>query len=186
MVKTCDSTIESFSRIRRSSCFDCPNGFGKTTLLNGIAQLLPTTYDQLSFTTSLLLLIQIIAGLSFLESTNQLSDYLSAVDYLTLIKYYWQSKVECQTVFQRLKMTEYLTLPIGKMSLGMKQHVLLAAYLISDSSVMLFDEPLNGLDPGSIDILNSLIRQWQKEGRRFFFLPTLSRISNRFVLKHVF
>ena len=42
-----------------------PNGFGKTTLLNGIAQLLPTTYDQLSFTTSLLLLIQIIAGLSF-------------------------------------------------------------------------------------------------------------------------
>ncbi len=83
-------------------------------------------------------------------------------------------------------MTEYLTLPIGKMSLGMKQHVLLAAYLISDSSVMLFDEPLNGLDPGSIDILNSLIRQWQKEGRRFFFLPTLSRISNRFVLKHVF
>lgn len=101
----------------------------------------------------------------FLESTNQLSDYLSAVDYLTLIKYYWQSKVECQTVFQRLKMTEYLTLPIGKMSLGMKQHVLLAAYLISDSSVMLFDEPLNGLDPGSIDILNSLIRQWQKEGK---------------------
>ncbi|OUK38531.1 ABC transporter, partial [Enterococcus faecium] len=83
---------------------------------------------------------------------------LSAVDYLTLIKYYWQSKVECQTA-------EYLTLPIGKMSLGMKQHVLLAAYLISDSSVMLFDEPLNGLDPGSIDILNSLIRQWQKEGK---------------------
>lgn len=30
---------------------------------------------------------------------------------------------------------------------------------------MLFDEPLNGLDPGSIDILNSLIRQWQKEGK---------------------
>ncbi len=23
-----------------------PNGFGKTTLLNGIAQLLPTTYDR--------------------------------------------------------------------------------------------------------------------------------------------
>jgi ABC-2 type transport system ATP-binding protein len=39
-----------------------PNGFGKTTLLNGIAQLLPTTCP---FTTSLLLLIQIIAGLSF-------------------------------------------------------------------------------------------------------------------------
>ncbi|WP_369293841.1 AAA family ATPase, partial [Listeria monocytogenes] len=77
---------------------------------------------------------------------------------------YWQSKVEYRTVFQRLKMTEYLTLPIGKMSLGMRQHVLLAAYLISDSSVMLFDEPLNGLDPGSIDILNRLIRQWQKEG----------------------
>lgn len=68
-------------------------------------------------------------------------------------------------------MTEYLTLPIGKMSLGMKQHVLLAAYLISDSSVMLFDEPLNGLDPGSIDILNSLIRQWQKEEDDSSFFP---------------
>lgn len=112
--KTCDSTIESLVESGEVAALIAPNGFGKTTLLNGIAQLLPTTYDQLSFTTSLLLLIQIIAGLSFLESTNQLSDYLSAVDYLTLIKYYWQSKVECQTVFQRLKMTEYLTLPIGK------------------------------------------------------------------------
>ena len=35
-----------------------PNGFGKTTLLNGIMINCP-------FTTSLLLLIQIIAGLSF-------------------------------------------------------------------------------------------------------------------------
>ena len=134
-----------------------PNGFGKTTLLNGIAQLLPTTYDQLSLhNISPTAYTDYRRSFFFLESTNQLSDYLTAVDYLTLIKYYWQSKVEYQTVFQRLKMTEYLTLPIGKMSLGMKQHVLLAAYLISDSSVMLFDEPLNGLDPG---------RQWQKEGK---------------------
>ncbi|EKO5893025.1 ATP-binding cassette domain-containing protein [Enterococcus faecium] len=143
-----------------------PNGFGKTTLLNGIAQLLPTTYDQLSLhNISPTAYTDYRRSFFFLESTNQLSDYLTAVDYLTLIKYYWQSKVECQTVFQRLKMTEYLTLPIGKMSLGMKQHVLLAVYLISDSSVMLFDEPLNGLDPGSIDILNRLIRQWQEEGK---------------------
>lgn len=78
-----------------------PNGFGKTTLLNGIAQLLPTTYDQLSLhNISPTAYTDYRRSFFFLESTNQLSDYLTAVDYLTLIKYYWQSKVECQTVFQ--------------------------------------------------------------------------------------
>lgn len=143
-----------------------PNGYGKTTLLNGIAQSLPAAYDRLSLCgISPISYKDYRRSLFFLESTAQLSDYLSAFDYLTLIKHYWKSKMDCQTVFQRLKMTEYTTLPIGKMSLGMKQHVLLAAYLISDTPVMLFDEPLNGLDPGSIAIFDHLISQWRAEGK---------------------
>lgn len=34
----------------------------------------------------------------------------------------------------------------------MKQHVLLAMYLASDATILLLDEPFNGLDPTSVSL----------------------------------
>ena len=49
--------------------------------------------------------------------------------------------------------------------------------LISDSSVMLFDEPLNGLDPGSIDILNSLYQTMVERGEDDFSSHAIANIQ---------
>ncbi|MDR3033048.1 MAG: ATP-binding cassette domain-containing protein [Kitasatospora sp.] len=58
---------------------------------------------------------------------------------------------------------------IGGYSLGMKQRLGIAGALLGDPPVLLFDEPLNGLDPQGVRWLRGLLRQWAAEGRTVFF-----------------
>ncbi|WP_018686426.1 ABC transporter ATP-binding protein [Actinokineospora enzanensis] len=50
-------------------------------------------------------------------------------------------------------------------SLGMKQRLGVAAALLGDPTVLLFDEPVNGLDPEGIRWLRDLVRGLAREGR---------------------
>src|SRR5690606_35867983 len=53
----------------------------------------------------------------------------------------------------------------GKFSLGMKQRLGLAAALLGDPQVMLFDEPVNGLDPEGILWIRLFMKRLAAEGR---------------------
>lgn len=57
---------------------------------------------------------------------------------------------------------------IGGFSLGMKQRLGIASALLGEPPVLLFDEPLNGLDPEGVRWVRELFRRLAAEGRTVF------------------
>lgn len=57
---------------------------------------------------------------------------------------------------------------IGGFSLGMRQRLGIAGTLLGDPPVLLFDEPLNGLDPEGVKWVRGLFRRLAAEGRTVF------------------
>ncbi|WP_395728714.1 ABC transporter ATP-binding protein [Nakamurella sp.] len=57
---------------------------------------------------------------------------------------------------------------VGKFSLGMKQRLGLAGALLGDPKVLLFDEPVNGLDPEGIFWIRTFMKNLAAQGRTVF------------------
>jgi ABC-2 type transport system ATP-binding protein len=68
-------------------------------------------------------------------------------------------------VLDMVGLTEVAHQRAGKYSLGMGQRLGIAAALLGDPGVLLFDEPINGLDPEGIRWARYLLRDLAAEGR---------------------
>ncbi len=141
-----------------------PNGSGKTTMLGIIMDILkPTsgTYKLLGEVPSEIHRKQI--G-TFLETPN-FYHYLSAERNLNIAAAIKGRGVEdIPRVLEMVNLTQRKKSRFSTFSLGMKQRLAIASCLLGNPSVLILDEPTNGLDPVGIAEIRALIKKLQLEG----------------------
>ncbi|WP_127506140.1 sugar ABC transporter ATP-binding protein [Actinoplanes solisilvae] len=74
-------------------------------------------------------------------------------------------------------------MPVGKLSGGTQQKVVLGRWLLSDSDVFIFDEPTRGIDVGAKGEIHTLMRHLADEGKAILMissdLPEVLGMSDR-------
>jgi len=129
-----------------------PNGAGKTTTLRSLAGiLLPTTgrirVDGFDLATNP---IEAKRRLAFMPDEPHLFEYLTVEEHLRLVARLYGVQDFDQRAAMLLEELELKgkerSLP-AELSRGMRQKVVIACGLVRQASVLLFDEPLTGLDP---------------------------------------
>jgi ABC-2 type transport system ATP-binding protein len=73
-----------------------------------------------------------------------------------------------EQVLDQVGLTAVAGRRVGKFSLGMSQRLGIASALLGDPGVLLFDEPINGLDPEGILWVRNLLKALAAEGRTIF------------------
>lgn len=142
-----------------------PNGSGKTTLLSVILDVLKSdrgTYLWFGQPGSPDLRKKI--G-SLLETPN-FYHYLSAVNNLKVTNSISGrgDAAGIDDVLQKVSLYERRKSRFSTYSLGMKQRLAIAASLLGSPSVLVLDEPTNGLDPVGIAEIRALIKELNRMG----------------------
>jgi len=144
-----------------------PNGSGKSTLLQSIGGMLQLSegsigyenakgelrneevYQTVSFCAPYLDVIEEMNLVEFLQFHQQFKSFLPGLNAQKII-----SILGLETAAQKL---------IRNYSSGMKQRVKLAQAILSNTSVVLLDEPCSNLDASGIALYHSLIDQYCKD-----------------------
>ena len=101
---------------------------------------------------------------SLLETPN-LYHYLTAVQNLRITQSISGrgNEDDIHAVLEKVNLHERKNSRFSTYSLGMKQRLAIAAALLGDPSVLVLDEPTNGLDPQGIADIRQLIKSLSKD-----------------------
>ena len=72
---------------------------------------------------------------------------------------------EIEEAITRVGLDPRMKKPVGKYSLGMRQRLGIAQAIMEDPSLLILDEPFNGLDKNGVSDMRELIRELKKEGK---------------------
>lgn len=142
-----------------------PNGSGKTTLLGIVMDILIPTAGSFRLFGELPSEIQRKKIGTLLETPN-FYHYLSGEDNLVIassIK--GRGHQDIPTVLEKVGLSQRKHSKFSTYSLGMKQRLAIAAALLGNPSVLVLDEPANGLDPAGIADIRELIQQLAADGK---------------------
>lgn len=145
-----------------------PNGAGKTTTLRLILGLLKKQTGNIrvfgkNFEQHR---VEILRQLGSLIETPSLYSHLTATENLLILqKIYQCPKSRIPELLERVGLSGAGNKKVGKFSLGMKQRLSIAIALLNDPSLLILDEPSNGLDPNGIIEIRELLKRLNRENR---------------------
>lgn len=170
-----------------------PNGAGKSTtvkILTGVMRptdgsALVAGFDVQSDP------VEVKRRIGYVPENAHLYQTLSVAEYFALVGTFHQ--IAPSDVDERgRKMMELFEIPkainkrISTLSKGMRQKVLISGALIHDPEVLLFDEPLSGLDANATQSVKQLIREMADRGKTVLYcshmLDIVERLCDRVVI----
>ena len=172
-----------------------PNGSGKSTTLKMVAGLLDPTRGEILLDGQRISkdLIGYKQRLGYVPEEPHLYPYLSGIEYLLLVG----SLRQLPEPALRRKIGRILELfglhgqrhsTLATYSKGMRQKILIIAALLHDPDVLIFDEPLSGLDPGFALVLRDLVQGLARAGKAVLYsshvLDVVEKICSRVMILH--
>jgi ABC-2 type transport system ATP-binding protein len=134
-----------------------PNGAGKSTLLRIVTGLVrPDTGSIALFGQPASVASRRVLG-ALVESPSAYP-FLTATELLRVIAYTAGIPAMPVELLDRVGLAHAADQRVGSFSLGMKQRLGLAAALVGEPRLLVFDEPTNGLDPEGIMDIRRLVR----------------------------
>jgi ABC-2 type transport system ATP-binding protein len=172
-----------------------PNGAGKSTNVKMLTGLVRPTAGEIRFGGSNVEddLVDYKMQLGYVPEEALLYSHLSGREYLQLA-----GRLRCipEDILDR-KIDELLQLfslyphkhvPIASYSKGMKQKIMILAALLHNPDLLIFDEPLSGLDVSSVLVFRSLLQTLVAEGKLVLYsshvLEVVEKICTRVLIIH--
>lgn len=139
-----------------------PNGAGKTTTLKLILGLLQQQEGEISvFGKSFSQhRVELLKNIGSLIESPSLYGHLSAAENLEVFRRIYRCpEKRSKEVLEIVGLQHTGKKRAGKFSLGMKQRLGIAIALLNNPSLLVLDEPTNGLDPNGIIEIRELLKQ---------------------------
>jgi ABC-2 type transport system ATP-binding protein len=170
-----------------------PNGSGKSTTVKMVIGMIQPTKGKIFFAGKNIHddLASYRAQLGYVPEEAHVYTHLSGLEYLQLIGRLrgMQEKLierKARTLLQLLSLEAAQYAALSDYSKGMKQRVLIAAALLHDPKLIVFDEPLSGLDAVSARLFKDLLLLLAHEGKAILYishvLETVERVCDRVIV----
>jgi sodium transport system ATP-binding protein len=153
-----------------------PNGSGKTTLLRMIVGLLHPGSGTIRVAgmDPVKQAREVRRKIGFLTGSAVPQPRLTARETLRLFGELHglgggELRERCDEWIERLGIAEFAGRPVGGLSAGMRQRVMVARALLHDPELLIFDEATTGLDPVAAESVAGIIREAGGRGRTVVF-----------------
>jgi ABC-type multidrug transport system ATPase subunit len=148
-----------------------PNGAGKTTTIRCLLGLVRPSSGRLSLLGADVgrALPTVIGRVgSIVEAPAMFPRFSGRRNLEILARIHGEGDAAIEASLDRVGLRDRADDPVKAYSLGMKQRLAIAATLLRDPSLLILDEPANGLDPAGIVEVRELLRSLGAEGRTIF------------------
>ncbi|HEV2133729.1 MAG TPA: ABC transporter ATP-binding protein [Terracidiphilus sp.] len=160
-----------------------PNGAGKSTTVKIITGLLRQDDGSVLFNGRDIRedMVSFRATLGYVPEDAHLYTYLTGLEYLQLVgrlRGLSESLIESKamSLLRLFHLDTWEYSPISLYSKGMRQRVLIAAALLHDPTLLIFDEPLSGLDVVSARLFKDLLDLLAAEGKAVLYISHVLEI----------
>jgi ABC-2 type transport system ATP-binding protein len=171
-----------------------PNGAGKTTTMRIMTGFLPPSAGTVRIAGHDILRNSLEArrNIGYLPETVPLYTEMTVGDYLRFMGKLRQMdaakiKERVDYVIERLRLEEYASVYIGRLSKGYRQRVGIGQAILHNPEVLVLDEPTIGIDPVQVVETRDLIKSFGKEHTILIsshILPEVSVLCERVVVIH--